>query len=353
MEIWVLKTVMVVMVVMGIHAVGEEIVLNTSHFGALCNITKAATKLWSAANGQAHFFDKMEKITQIIDGIFFGLNCEASSGGIWNFPQNFIGTNPKRSAICGSKDTSAHMPSASDSLASTILCLCTPTTEDKKELCGYPVDGHGKWSDSESEDVEELFKKVWGDWEDGMFVKNCIHYDTYGDFEGARKNLTAEVESLKITLEDEKGVILGQKRTTCGVSDVCANVNRNPAWLEKLEILIENTKITIPLMVIQEAPREKMPKSESTDTLLPIHEPTNINTHTSPTAREDHKKQESPKYPENQPEAKAQPEPDPARKATEIPRKREEDINPVSEANETSGCLLTSKKWLFLSLLPT
>ncbi|CCD13719.1 Variant surface glycoprotein [Trypanosoma congolense IL3000] len=347
------KVMMVVVGLMGIGVLAEEggAILDASHFGLLCNITKALTGVWETVGPLGDFSEREKELTERIDEVFFGEKEKAD--GMWSLPDKFTNGKQNRSLVCGSRNFPNGMPTASKSLASTILCLCTGITGVDEDLCGYTNFDKLKWSDSESEDIKKIFEKVWGDGFDGMFINNCVKTDTYTNFQEAQQNLTALLKTLEETLKHKTGT-LAKSNTTCNGSTPCATIRGTPTWLEKLEKIEEVSKTILSLVqaekdkvakehkeAVEEIERQAAPTTASEEahqtTLAPVTEPVGAPAHV-----ETHKQE-----PRRAPEEKStqQQQRVPEQKTVEtLPRQTDDSLPPPE--NETSGLIITSPKWL-------
>ncbi|CCD13312.1 Variant surface glycoprotein [Trypanosoma congolense IL3000] len=347
-----LKVMMLLgVLMMGFKAQSEEMVETIKKdFELLCDFAGATMEFLSTVTGSPDDFheDDEKKLSQTVHEIFFGEKGDAK--GIWKLPTRFTEKKPNRSAVCGSTQpsNSEGMPSALDSMASTFLCLCTPTGKIRKGFCGVDVETSGNWPVNEisSANVDRVFVEVWGEGYDHRVMNKCGSSGKSEDFEDSMRSLTESMEKLESLLEEKSGT-LGENSTTCqGVQ--CALVGKRPTWLKKLEEIKKIKKIVKPIKVIN-VPQQEIsataPKitTEPTSTSGPEHAPTSKNENI------DHKVHEEP--PKKEPRKASSPEPvTEPEKPAEMPPKLTEDLS-VGGANETSENSIKGPKCLLPAAL--
>ncbi|CCD12292.1 Variant surface glycoprotein [Trypanosoma congolense IL3000] len=350
-----LKTVQVMLMV-GFMVTGvkpdDEVVLNTSHFYLLCNLTKATTELWNTVAETEYFSDQEKaKLSKIIHEIFFGPNRPGLGSGMWELPDKFAQEIPKRNEFCISNSDSSLMPSPEESLASTFICLCTGIEGNGKNLCGLEVNGKDEWPDGDPvHDANTVFKNVWGDYQNGGVIKLCGDTSSFGE-EQAIQNLKANItnieKTLKVSSQDKKCILKD--------GEPCTKVKKSTTWLKLL------TSIKLPPKLAQETIAEISVVKHTSELEPDSSHATGAESAPSPGPGPQTEpeplspktpvvihKQEARKAHPQQPE----PEPEKAKNAPQKQTEKTEDPLPAPELNETSGSYLTSPKWpLWAALL--
>ncbi|CCD15182.1 Variant surface glycoprotein [Trypanosoma congolense IL3000] len=352
-------SVMVMLEVMGMemHAgEEEEIALNERDFELICNISRSMTGIWeTVANPNNKHVDVSHedesKLGQTIAEILFGSNFIGYAGWIYPLPPGFPGSNPKRRATCVSKKSSTGMPSASDSLATTVLCMCVGNGEDGKGLCGLTGEKNKKWPEG-SGVSSKVLDEVWGNEPDEGVMGKCGNFKEYVDIGKERENLNSSLKLLVRTLENKSG-ILGLSESKCGETNPCAKVTKNPKWLNKLEEFNELTeKIKEKHKAIPSEPKiqEATLSSSSSDST-----PSSTAPEFTPRTKQDPQPimsqatVEKPKR-DSRKTHEEKPIPEPVKKTKDILQKEEEANTPPPE-NETSGFPITIPKWPLLAAL--
>ncbi|CCD15092.1 unnamed protein product, partial [Trypanosoma congolense IL3000] len=214
---------MVTIMVIGVQSKEEEVILNSSDFDLLCNVTKVVVGLWNVASTHDDLFDKISILTQKMDDIYFGSKLGEVSSGFPHLPANFERSKPKRSEVCRSSSVPNGVPLASDSLASTIFCLCMGTTGAGGELCELTIDGSGVWPDNEEETVVVDFHPVWGASDKKGVIGKCDSSDLGDNLTKAKEDLTEKLDTLQTALQKKNGSS-GNNNPTCEKLIGCAKV---------------------------------------------------------------------------------------------------------------------------------
>ncbi|CCD16705.1 Variant surface glycoprotein [Trypanosoma congolense IL3000] len=340
---------------MGVHAEEGGVILDTSDFGLLCNVTRAATGVWNSVIDLYDQIDpeNIDMMHKTINEIFFGSQLGEGGSSFPYLPLNFEKYKPKRREVCGSNSVPNGFPPTSDSLASTIFCLCMGTFKTGKALCELTIEGSGVWLDDGEKPVVVDFHAVWGDHQTGGVMYKCGNTSEYNKLEDAKKDLTQKREILETTLKNKTRGLIDDKHPTCEGKSPCAIITPNPTWPGKFKSLEEISKTILSLVQEKKEALEKEAKKteadrarQDTSTSVPKEAPQPI----APPTPEPEKSPEPVKTPKQ--ETRKAPEetliPQPMNKPEDTPQKQEEDIHPQSE-DETSGFLLTSPKWPLLA----
>ncbi|CCD14655.1 Variant surface glycoprotein [Trypanosoma congolense IL3000] len=344
--------VMVGLVVIGIHA-DVHVILNSSHFDLLCNVTRATTGLYLAFVEYDELIDlgKMNELGEKINKIFFGSKWSGRGGGIWKLPETFAEKNPKRSEICESTSKYEDVPLPNDSMATTFFCLCTPTSVGKNDLCELKVESKDIWSDT-AKDVKKVFAELWGDGFDANVMNKCGSSNTGGDFEVEKNHLTENLNKLKSIFK--KSDILGISRITCDESHACARITKNPTWMQKLEEIERLNLTQIRLDAIkQELESKQKIVDESTSSASEYISASQPSPIAESAAEGFHIPEETPK-PKTRRAPEEEKKTEQERVSAKIPQnkiEKTEDPIPTPEQNEASGSFIIRQKWLLLAAL--
>ncbi|CCD12026.1 Variant surface glycoprotein [Trypanosoma congolense IL3000] len=337
----VMKEVVVVMVMMLIGVQAHETkLLKKDDFAMLCDVVKATTSLWDTVDSLDDLSDTKvgNTLGVIINEIFFGEKWSNGDSGYWALPEKFEGSNPVRSEVCSSDSVHNLIPSASESLAWTFLCLCTPKSTGENNLCGFRVENGGTWSEQNSrENVRELFLGVWGEHNISGVMKNCVDIDIGSNLENAKKNSKKNSQNSKP--HNNRNSIVVRNDVTCKETYACVKVKKNPTWLEKLKKIK-----TLNLTRLQKRPKSIPPPVPASS--QPIAE--TESPHKQAPASSQIQKELPHKNTPKAPLLTLQQEPE--KKPEGIPPKPEED--PPVPKSETGGSLITLHNWpLWASLL--
>ncbi|CCD17345.1 Variant surface glycoprotein [Trypanosoma congolense IL3000] len=350
--------------VMGVYAGGSDVAegSNKEHFELLCNATKVMLGVLDTVVelGARHaeiqeIGEKESEISNKINEIFFGSKFGGHSDGYVVLPEQFKNANPSRKEVCGSKQasTSTGMPPASESMATVLLCLCTPTSSDVKNLCELEVDGEGSWPPGENQNIREVFEDVWGQWSGKGLMKRCEGASSK-TVEEAKQSLNGNLAKLESAINTTG--TLGLKQRNCDGTPPCANVTKDPTWLKNLKQFVNVTEEIVTLAKTittakKETPRPVSPsESSGQSSLSPQPEATATS---APKPVSSQPQVEPPKLEARETSKEEQiPEPAPKNeeKLSELPQKEEKDTPPHPENNETSGLSLTSPKQLLLAV---
>ncbi|CCD15527.1 Variant surface glycoprotein [Trypanosoma congolense IL3000] len=328
-------------------------------FDILCGVMSATVGLWENIAVNNEDFSEEVNVTDLgkkIEKIFFGPEWDGYSAGLWNFPEKFTRKNPKRSEVCKSNSDSTDMPSASKSLASTFLCLCTLGNEKKvcaDRMLGTMVNGQTMIQAK----VLKIYSKKIGvsTTKDGLKMNVAIARKA--KHKESKETFKTKLKDLEDKLKNNTGIFV-PKDMKCDGKTPCANVTESPTWLENLrqfkdiaESIKEKPKATPP---VQKAPeRASLPSPLSAQNQEPNsqteHEPEPIMFQ----APVETNKQETRKAPP--PQTGPRPEPESENRVTNSsPNKAEktEEHLPATESNETNWTFLTMPKWpLWAALL--
>ncbi|CCD12502.1 Variant surface glycoprotein [Trypanosoma congolense IL3000] len=362
MKITVKFSVFVVMIVIMALRVQPHVDVETKSddFDLLCNVTKVMLGLLDTViDLGAHHDDIHEKESDIsnkIDEIFFGSRCAAGTQGILILPEQFTKNLPSRKEVCGSTQTSTSegMPTASESLATVFLCLCTPTSLDVKNLCELEVDAEGTWLDGGKQNIREVFEDVWDQGSEKGLMKRCVNSPTDVGLEEAKGSLTENIERLAIALKQKE--ILGERKPSCDGSTPCANITAYPIWFENLKKFEEYTKgikVNRPLVHKESKPQisEITTTSPTPHATPPPTPPAPLHAPVSTQAHDEPQKQEARKSTADDPEQTTEPEP---KKTHDTPAKlaeKTEELLPAPEPNETSTSIINTTTWPLLVAL--
>ncbi|CCD15361.1 Variant surface glycoprotein [Trypanosoma congolense IL3000] len=343
------EMMMVGVMVIGADAKVMDAILDTSDFDLLCNVTKATVGLWNSVGQLSEFVDPDDEkeFSKTINKIFFGGKGSESHMSIWPLPDQFKKTTANRTKVCGYNSDSEETPSASDSLASLLLCLCTPRNEAEKHICGFNVAIKGIWpEDGKSTAVKGVFEEVW----DGNGIEEQCKSHGSDDMEKEKQNVVGNITILEAALES-KTELLRQESIKDKGKKPSAHVMKIPTWLKLLKGIQLPRKIDPepqpePPSSISAKDTEhestavtEMPPSSSAPETIPRSAPI------SPQVREENPEQETKRIPP--PHINPQPEPKPKKKNTEVPEKpaeNTEDPLPVPE-NETSSSFIVNRRW--------
>ncbi|CCD11884.1 Variant surface glycoprotein [Trypanosoma congolense IL3000] len=345
---------MVTVMAIGVQSNEEEVILNSSDFGLLCNVTKVVMGLWNVADAHDHLFDKISNLTRKMDEIYFGSKTGEVSGRFPILPADFDGQQPKRSEVCRSSSVPNGVPSASDSLASTIFCLCMGTTGDGGELCELTIDGSGVWPENEEETVVVDFHTVWDDSDKKGVIGKCDSSDLGDNLTKAKEDLAEKLGALQTALDKKIGSFNSNK-PTCEKLSACAKVPTNPTWLKKLKEFKDLAEsLELPLKTAQVAKAE-VPEAVLANGDVITHESHTENAATSAQAASaapfhtssQNYAETSKQEPKKASEEKAVLEPENPEKAST----RSAADPPSTTENETSGSIINIPKWTSLVTL--
>ncbi|CCD14875.1 Variant surface glycoprotein [Trypanosoma congolense IL3000] len=337
----------------------EEIVLDDNDFELLCNVSKSMTGLLYTVAEVPQVSNEISEIerelSDKIDEIFFGLEQSGVYSGYSFLPKKFKNTHPNRKEVCGSNKKSKEMPSASESLASAIFCLCMGTTGRDEDLCKTPAQSRRSWPyGTKIRMVQNEFETVW----DNVVINQCIGHGG-ASLEKEKQNLADNVTKIKEKLEmTEK---LATKKTSCDESNACAKVTKNPTWLENLREIENITNRTLVLLEEQKKRLESIrPKpetplpSDSVSEVTSETEPDPLNAQVKAPVPEENRRQEQRKAPEAkqklEPKVEQQTEKTPM-EVYQTKAKKEEDSIQAPETNKTSGPFMTSPMIFHLATL--
>ncbi|CCD16828.1 Variant surface glycoprotein [Trypanosoma congolense IL3000] len=345
-----------------IHADEMKMVLNTSDFALLCNVTKATNGLLQAvAEASPESEDIYKKELEISNKIneisfFFGKRSNGRYTGLWPLVTRFAEEKPDRKRVCRSKSGSEGISSAPDSLASVILCLCMGTTGDKRDLCNLKVQNSVSWPTGTSQDIKKVFDEVWGEYSTEGVLKKCGNH-------GGKRLKTRKAKSCEQhhkTRKNTKRKSITEPPKHSLRREQCVRHSHRRSILAKKNKEIEDIAESILTLIHLEAE-----KKIQTNRLIPVTAPESTNTpnsdsaslteptplfQTTPTSEtisspvsKDTRKQEAREAPtEKQKSEKVY---------TEIPKKEEENPDAVLEPNEISSSYITNQMWLFLAVL--
>ncbi|CCD13005.1 Variant surface glycoprotein [Trypanosoma congolense IL3000] len=371
-----LKTLMMIVLLISrcVSAAEEKDETNKDDFYLLCNVTKATLGVWNAVAGKdevsEEFDSKMSLLGQKIKELFFGEKGNKSGVGYWNMPDTFTGNDPKRSDVCLSSKSLYDMPSASESMASAILCLCMGLPGDDEDLCGSHIVGGENWPyQNPTKSVTNLFVDVWGNLHSDGVMNKCGNPDGGDDMDQQKKNLYTNVEAMKKKLETKKG-ILGKNDNKCEGKSSCARVTTAPDWQKKLE---EIKEITQALVLLEKREKQLKQNEQKTETVpTRKNEPGTTNNPTNAPAHEtsveptpipvnsqvpvEILEQKPQKAPQEKKNSDTKPKKEHEKNFVEIHSNRtgkEEDAFQTAEHNDTSSNFITCPKmfpWLALLL---
>ncbi|CCD12329.1 Variant surface glycoprotein [Trypanosoma congolense IL3000] len=340
-------------VVMGVPENIESVKEHTQdYFGPLCDVMRAMSGVWQSVTGPEEYStEDIKKLDETVGRSLFGSKWSEGRTGDWHLPENFSGLNPNRKDVCGSKKKNTDMPTASESMASAILCLCTPANTEKK-LCEIQVNGNGKWQLGGKQEVKVVFEHIWGQWSGDGIMTECGSPSMDISFEAAKKNFNEKLEKLKSILAN-KSDTLHPTATKCDGSNPCAHVTENPDWLKKLKELA-NINLT-PAPPPPQLARKETHEPPSSSTTVPVTGPPATTTPEPVTSQVPEETSQPSRLRSPEEEAKKVPltQPGPGKTPAEVPEDKEEkkeDHVPVP-GNETSSTLINGPKWPLLAAL--
>ncbi|CCD15052.1 unnamed protein product [Trypanosoma congolense IL3000] len=337
-----------VLTVIGIEAnTFEDMVLDEGDFGLLCNTSKVMTGLLQTVSDASleinEISEKEHELSVKIDETFFGVERTGGYGGYSVLPEQLRNANPSRNEVCVSQKKSHGMPSASDSLASAIFCLCMRTVQSGEDLCNIPSQNKISWPDtSQTRVAQNEFETAW----DIVVMKQCIGHES-ANLENQKQNLADNLTKLKEKLEKKIPV---KKENSCNESNTCAKVTKNPSWLNSLREIGNITNGTLTLL--EEHKKKLKSVLQKTEAPVPSNSVSGVTseTKTAPSTVQaktqvsgGRHKDDQRKVTEVKPKTERKGEQEPEKKSIGMPKKEEKPI-PIPDLNETSENLINTPK---------